>query len=139
MSSLIVRQDFEASWLVRMAGSGLTLYGTINEEPDRKDLPASWATVDYESDGDRRVSLGGQGCWRETGIMQVVIFGASGTGEDTVIGFADQVRNAYRDWKDPTINLAILQADPGETGKSSSGNLFGAAVNLSYQYDRLID
>ena len=50
MSSLAVRQAFEAAWTVKVPA--LSLEETANDEPDRKNLPTNWATVDYSGTED---------------------------------------------------------------------------------------
>jgi len=117
---------------------GLQLYATINEEPDRNMLPDNWATVDYLPSGDPQVSLGSPACFREQGTILVVVFVLPGLGYSQAITLADQVRDVFRDWKDPTSEIEILQADPPDGGAASDGRWFAASVSLSYQYDRLV-
>lgn len=136
MSSGAVRDAFEAGWLVEMPG--LDLEQTLNEEPDRKNLSDQWATVDYASFGEERVSLGGIACRRETGVINVVVFIKSGGGDAQAVTLADSVRDAFRDWKDPTGNITINRVDPGETGEASNGRWFAASVNLTYTFDQYI-
>lgn len=136
MSSKVVRDAFEAAWLVELPA--IPLHDTINEEPDRETLPDNWATVDYIPSSDQRVSLGEQACWRETGTILVVVYALPGLGDTAAITMADQVRAAFRDWQDSTIDMEIDQADPPEGGAASDGRWFAAAVSLTYQYDRLI-
>lgn len=136
MSSLVVREAFEAAWQTLMPG--LTLYGTINEEPDRETLPDAWATVDYIPSDDPQISLGTQACWRESGFILVVVFALPGQGDTAATALADQVRDAFRSWKASAIDMVIDQATPPESGGASDGRWFASSVSLSYQYDRLI-
>ena len=136
MSSLAVREAFEGAWTTLMPG--LTLYATINEEPDRDALPDSWATVDYIPQDDPQISLGTQACWRESGVILVVVFALPGQGDTVSTALADQVANTFRSWKASLIDMSIYQASPPESGGASDGRWFAASVSLSYQYDRLI-
>lgn len=136
MSSGVVRDAFETAWLTLMPA--LDLNATINEEPDRKLLADQWATVDYSSFGENRVSLGETACRRETGIIDVVIFVKAGTGDGNVVTLADSVRAAFRDWKDPSGTISINEVNPGATGEASDGRWFAAAVSLTYTFDNYI-
>ena len=134
MSSLQVRESFEAAWASALPG--LPLYGTINEEPDRNNLPDNWATVDYLPSEDPQVSLGQQACWRESGIILVVVFVLPGLGDQQAVTLAEQVRDVFRGWK--ANNVRIDQADPPESGGASDGRWFAASVSLNYLFDRLL-
>ena len=136
MSSLAVREAFETRWPVAMPT--LSLDDTINLEPDRDALPAQWATVDYFGTSDNQVSLGDPACWREEGTILVTVFVASGTGSVNVVNLADQVRNQFRNWDDPSIGLEIFRAEPPEGDAASDGRWFAMSVSLVYTYDRFI-
>lgn len=136
MSSGFVRNAFELSWVTLMPG--LDLEATLNEEPDRKTLPVQWATVDYASFGENRVSLGETACRRESGVITVVVFVKCGTGDTNAVTLADSVRDAYRDWKDPSGKVSMIEVSPGETGEASNGRWFAASVNLVYNFDNYI-
>ena len=136
MSSLVVRQAFEDSWATIMPT--VPLHDTINEEPDRSVLPDQWATVDYIPSDDPQISLGEPACWRERGVILVVVFALPGQGDDAATTMADAVRDGYRYWKDSTGYIKIDQATPPESGGASDGRWFAASTSLSYQYDRLI-
>ena len=136
MSSGAVRTAFETAWLTLMPT--LPLYDTINEEPDRDTLPAEWVTVDYLSFGEERVSLGDTACRRETGTIVPIVFVKAGSAGTQVIVLADAVKDAFRDWKDPTLKIKITAVSPGENGDSSDGRWFAASINLTYVYDRYV-
>ena len=130
MSSKAVRDAFEAGWLIAMPGLDL--------EADRTTLADQWATADYSSFGEQRVSLGETACRRETGLITVIVFIKAGEGDAQAVTLADSVRDAFRDWKDPTGNITINRVDPGETGEGSDGRWFAASVNLTYTFDQYI-
>jgi len=136
MSSLAVRQAFETAWPTLLPG--IPLQDTINEEPDRAVLPDQWATVDYIPSDDPQISLGEPACWRESGVILVVVFALPGLGDDAAVTMADAVRDGFRYWKDPTNEIKIDQATAPESGGASDGRWFAASVSLSYQYDRVI-
>jgi len=136
MSSGVVRTGFELAWVTLMPA--LVLESTINEEPDRSTLPTQWATVDYSSFGENRVSLGETACRRETGIISVVVFVKAGIGDTNVITLADSVKDAFRACKDATGKISITEVSPGEDGEASDGRWFAASVNLFYNFDNYI-
>lgn len=136
MSSLQVRQSFEAAWAALLPA--LPLNDTINVEPDRSVLPDNWATVDYIPSNDQRRSLGPKSCWREEGVILAVVFVLPGFGDTQAVTLADQVRDAFRDWQDTVNDIRIVQADPPESDGASDGRWFAASVSLAYQYDRYI-
>jgi len=136
MSSGAVRNAFETDWLTLMPT--LDLEATLNEEPDRKLLADQWATVDYSSFGENRVSLGETACRRETGVITVVVFVKAGIGDGQAITLADSVRDAFRDWKYSGAAISITEVAPGETGEASNGRWFAASVNLYYTFDNYI-
>lgn len=136
MSSGAVRTAFETAWSILLPT--LPLEDTLNEEPDRKTLASEWATVDYLSLGENRASLGVQACRRELGTITVIIFVKAGYGSAQAILLADQVRTAFRDWKDPSGKISITGVDPGETGEGSDGRWFAASINLTYKFDQYI-
>ena len=136
MSSLTVRQAFEAEWPVRMPD--LDLNNTINVEPDRSVLPDNWATVDYQPTDYTQISLGGVGCWRETGSILVTVFTLPGLGDTQAVTLGEEVRSAFRKWRDDVNDIRIITADPPDGGEASDGRWFAASVSLAYQYDQLI-
>lgn len=136
MSSLNVRSAFEAAWAILLPN--LTLYATINEEPDRNAMPDQWATVDYLPAGDPPISLGNPGCFREAGVILVVAFVLSGQGDTQAVTLADQIRDTFRNWKDPTGAIKINEAAPPESDAASDGRWFAASISLTYQYDRYL-
>lgn len=135
MSSLVVRQAFEAAWPAKMPT--LSLEDSLNDEPDRTTLPTTWATVDY-SGAEDPASVGQVACFRETGQILVVVWGPAGSGNAAILALAEQARTAFRRWNGTGINLSITKADPPEEGSPSNGRWYGAAVSFEYVYDTVI-
>ena len=136
MSSKTFRDAFEARWAIAMPA--LAAHDTLNDEPDRQSLPAQWATFDYTSFGEKRVSLGKPACRRESGNIIVVVFVKAGTATSALTALTDSVCTAFRDWKDSTGKISIEEVGPGETGGESDGLWFAASVNLLYNFDQYI-
>ena len=136
MSSGAVRTAFETAWPTLLPT--LALVDTLNDEPDRNTLPDEWATLDFISTGESRESLSNPACRRERGTIIPIVFVKAGSGSAQAIVLADSIKDAFRDWEDPTQTISITAVSPGETGDSSDGRWMGVSINLDYVYDQYI-
>lgn len=135
MSSKYVRDEFRASWPVRVPS--IPLYETINTDPDHDTMPESWSTVEFVAYNEEPASLGTPSCRRETGIITVVLSTRSGTWDTILNDMAETVRNAYRHWE--VSNLRVTQVDPPlATDGFSDGMEYIMDIDIAYTYDQFI-
>ena len=131
MSSKAVRDAFRASWST--AVPDIDFYETVNDDPDHSTIPALWATAEFQSYNDEPITLGNPACYRETGIITVVLATTAGIGDDDLLVAAEKVRDAYRHWRSGDIR--VVQVDPPLNEGFSDGNYYIMDVDISYVYD----
>ena len=135
MSSKYVRDEFRASWATKVPG--ITLYETINDDPDHTDMPDLWATVEFVAFNEQPISLGSPSCRRETGTIIVVLAYRSGQGDDELLTAAETIRTAYRHWA--VTDLSVTQTDPPLSDAGfSDGMWYTMSIDISYVYNKYI-
>lgn len=135
MSSQYVRDEFESSWTTKVPG--ITLYDTINTNPDHTDMPDLWATVEYVAFNETPISMGSPSCRRESGSIIVVLNGKAGLGDSALNVAAETVRDAYRYWA--VTDLKVTQIDPPLSDSGfSDGVYYELSIDIAYDYDRYV-
>ena len=133
MSGLTVRNAFRNAWDALVPG--LPLFETINADPNDGTLPDTWATVEFQTDGETRNALG-VSCYRETGTITVAVLVRSGTGDDDAVTWIETIRDACRNWTDQDVKIET--ADPADEGGGiANGNWFVCETDLLYTFDYL--
>ena len=92
-----------------------------------------WATLEFVSNNNERVSLGSTACYREQGTITVVLNVKSGDGESNIIAASELIRTAYKDFKSGGFRLT--QIDPALALGFSDGNYYLMDIDCSYDYD----
>jgi len=135
MSSKYVRDEFRGSWTTKVPS--ITLYETINDDPDHTDMPDLWASTEFVAFNENQISLGSPSCRRETGTIIVVLNGRAGKGDADLLTAAETIRTAYRHWA--VTDLSVTQIDPPLSDLGySDGMWYTLSIDISYVYDRYI-
>ena len=107
---------------------------TIAEDPDEEVFPDLWMTVEFSTEGERRVSIGNPSLWMEMGSCYVSVAGKSGLGDAVVMARADLVADKFRTWQYPSEGLIVNDvAEPTQPTGDSNGNWWFCAVQVNYQ------
>ena len=135
MSSQYVRDKFRQSWYALVPS--ITLYETINDDPDHDSITGVWATVMFNAFNETPVSLGQPSCRREEGTITVVLSYRAGEGDRVLNAAAESVRNAFRYWD--AENITVVQVDPPLASNGfSDGMNYVVDVDITYTYDNYI-
>jgi hypothetical protein len=114
---------------------------TVNSTPSPKNLPDLWVTLEFNVPSEERLSIGPNALFREFGVVNVVVLGLSGRGDDAVVQAAEvfkagfQFRNATLSVGAESGVLRIDTVDPPSTELSESGNWFLCSVTCAYTLD----
>jgi hypothetical protein len=139
MSSRAVRQWFRT--FLPTAVPTLPYVETVNSAPNPQNLPDAWATLEFPNASEQRLTLGTSALFREYGMVNVIVLGLSGRGDDTIMEAAEAVRSALQGIAvqvavgDQFGTLRIDAAEPPNTDATESGNWFLASVSCSYTFD----
>lgn len=139
MSSRAVRQWFRAQIPLRVPT--VPYRETINSMPDPRNLPDLWVTVEFANASEQRLTLGDRAIFREFGLVNIVVLGKSGKGDDPALQAAELFRTAFTNVKEVlavgagTGDLKIDSPEPPNTDSTESGNWFLASVSCSYTLD----
>lgn len=139
MSSRAVRQWFRS--FVPAAVPSVPYYDTVNRMPDPTALPDVWVTLEFANASEQRLTLGKRSVFREFGIVNVVVLGLSGKGDDAPMLAAELFRTALQEIAVQLSvgaevgTLRIDAPEPPNTDATESGNWFLASVSCSYQFD----
>lgn len=139
MSSLAIRNWFRTELVSRVPT--VPYKDTVNKDPNPKNLPDVWMTLEFATSSERRISLGNPACWREFGEVQIIVLGKSGLGDTAVLTAAEAVRAAFQNVREQ-ISLPgggngslVFDADTPNTDATENGNWFLASVSCSYTLD----
>lgn len=139
MSSRVVRQWFRAQVPLRVPS--VPYRETINSSPDPRNLPDLWVTLEFANASEQRLTLGTRAIFREFGVVNIVVLGKSGKGDDTVLQAAELFRAAFSTVAETlavgagTGDFKIDTPEPPNTDQTESGNWFLASVSCSYTLD----
>lgn len=139
MSSRAIRAWFRT--FLPATVPGIPYIETVNIAPNPKNLPDVWATLEFSNASEQRLTLGTTAIFREYGMVNVVVLGLSGRGDDGVIEAAEAYRAALQNVSEQVAvgsefgTLRIDAAEPPNTDATESGNWFLASVSCSYTFD----
>ena len=115
---------------------------TTNTMPDPTNLPDVWATLEFSNASEQRLTIGAQPIFREYGLVNVIVLGLSGRGDEAPMQAAELYRAALQNISaqvplgpGQTGSLRIDSAEPPNTDATESGNWFLASVSCSYTFD----
>jgi hypothetical protein len=142
VSSKAARNWFR-SYLVAQVPS-VPYVDTVNRAPDPSSLPDVWFTLEFSNASEQRLTLGVPALFREFGVVDVVVLGLSGRGDDIPVDTAELFRSALQDIRlqipvtdsvGGNGDLRIDAAEPPNTDATESGNWFLASVSCAYTLD----
>ncbi len=139
MSSRAVRQWFRA--FLPATVPTIPYVETVNTAPNPKNLPDVWSTLEFPNASEQRLTIGVQALFREYGMVNVIVLGLSGRGDDAAIEAAEEIRAALQGIAVQVPvgaqfgTLRIDAAEPPNTDATESGNWFLASVSCSYTFD----
>lgn len=139
MSSRAVRQWFRA--FLPATVPTVPYVETVNNAPNPKSLPDLWATLEFPNASEQRLTIGTTALFREYGMVNVIVLGLSGRGDDGVMEAAEAYRAALQNVSEQVAvgiqfgTLRIDAAEPPNTDATESGNWFLASVSCSYTFD----
>lgn len=139
MSSRAVRQWFRAAVLAKVPT--VPYYETVNRMPDPTALPDVWVTLEFANASEQRLTLGKRAIFREFGIVNIVVLGLSGKGDEAPMLVAEMFRTVFENIvaqvpvSGEMGELRIDAPEPPNTDATESGNWFLASVSCSYQFD----
>ncbi len=139
MSSRAVRQWFRAQ--MPLVAPDVPFIDTVNTMPNPKNLPDLWATLEFNVPSEERLTIGSNPLSREYGVVNVVVLGLSGRGDDAVVQAAEVFKNGFA-FKNEMLPvgatfgaLRIDNVDPPSTELSETGNWFLCSVSCAYMLD----
>ena len=139
MSSRAVRQWFRS--FLPSAVPSVPYVETVNIAPNPQNLPDLWSTLEFSNASEQRLTIGSQPIFREYGIVNVIVLGLSGRGDDAPLQAAELFRAALLNLSvqlpvgSEFGDLRIDAAEPPNTDATESGNWFLASVSCSYTFD----
>jgi hypothetical protein len=105
---------------------------------DLSDAPANqFLDVEYPVANEERINLGVPALYREEGAIRFVIYVAALTGVAAALGYADEIRDLFRDKNDfPGIDLTTFEASPPVFDSSiSTRGYYPAPFVVPYHFD----
>ena len=116
----------------------LGLENDITELPNTLDPWLSYGFRPFQ-EAIRAIGSPSNQCFRETGLLSLNTWVASGTGSDVALGYAEDLRTLFRR-ASLGEGIRILTVAPPEVGipsqsQSSAGNWFAYQVDAEYTYD----
>lgn len=139
MSSRVVRSWFRA--FLPATVPAIPYVETVNSAPNPKNLPDVWSTVEFSNASEQRLTIGTTAIFREYGMVNVIVLGLSGRGDDDVMEAAETYRAALQNITEQIAvdaafgTLRIDAAEPPNTDATESGNWFLASVSCAYTFD----
>lgn len=135
MSSVFVREAFYEALPVELPD--YVFVPTLNVWGEQKELPPDgWYSIDFAAIETVRTSIGNPGCFRERGVVNIVLAAPAMAGDIDLARQAAVVWWKFQDWYDPTFALHVNQAQPPI--EVDAGDLRGAwwlfEVPLEYEY-----
>ena len=110
MSSRAVRDDIRASWSVRVPT--IPYYDTLNTTPLTNGLPDVWATLLFSGEKGRITIGGSPACYREVGVIAVVLMTRSGKTDAAALAAAETITEAFRGYVGAGGRLQIAEVQP---------------------------
>lgn len=139
MSSRAVRQWFRT--FLPATVPAIPYVETVNSAPSPKNLPDLWATLEFANASEQRLTIGTTAIFREYGMVNVIVLGLSGRGDDAIMEAAEAYRTALQNISEQVAvgaqfgTLRVDAAEPPSTDATESGNWFLASVSCSYTFD----
>lgn len=139
MSSRAVRQWFRTR--IPAIDATVPYIDTINSAPNPKNLPDLWVTLEFTTPSEQRLTIGPNAVFREFGVVNVIVLGLSGRGDDAVVAAAEVFKTGL-EFTGTLITVGattgafrIDAVDPPSTDTSESGNWFLCSVSCAYTLD----
>lgn len=137
MSNPAVREAMREAWSVRVPT--IPYYDTINVMPVAASLPSVWATMIFAEPTKSKISIGSeQSCYREVGVVGVVIMTRTGSG-DTPSGDAyNLVNTAFRHFVGAGGYLQVITVQPPKDSLNdtpSKSEFNKTVIEIDYSFD----
>jgi len=139
----VVYDWFKAN-MQTMAGAEVPFYETQGIAPSNKNLPDLWMTMESDTSGMQRLTVGTQPIYREIGTVSCVFMGKSGLGIRAGLAAAQRLADDVRDNRYQTElteesgrkgMLRIEDVSSPDPAPYEDGNWLLCTVVCSYTYD----
>lgn len=135
MSSTVVRSNFRTALDSQLAREEQYI-DSIAMYADPENLPERFLSLEFLGATEDRIGLGTPTCWRERGTCRIWVAGLAGSGDNAVTSRADQVKDYFRNWGVPAMQLRTVGiTPPTQLNFRSSGRWFSVVVDVTFQRD----